>query len=200
MIKIPTTKSVGRIRLFVLALALFTSQFSFAQEESVAMRWSEVQLNCIRKDAARPTVQARNLYHASVVMYDAWAAYDDDANTVFLGKSLGDYFCPFDGVILPEDVQAAQEEALSYAMYRFLTDRYQPFAPTPSGAPANNWVTFMSGYVNGLMAELGYDPSITSTDYSDGDPAKLGNYIAMRMQEYGLQDGSNQQNNYANLY
>ncbi|MFZ4784571.1 MAG: T9SS type A sorting domain-containing protein [Flavobacteriales bacterium] len=200
MIKIPTTKSVGCIRLFVLACVLLSSQFCFSQEESVAMRWSEVQLSCIRKDAARPTVQARNLYHSAIIMYDAWAAYDDDANTVFLGKTLGDFYCPFDGVMLNEDVQAAQEKALSYAMYRFLTDRYQPFAPTPSGAPANNWVTFMSGYVNGLMTELGYDPSITSTDYSDGDPAKFGNYLAMRMQEYGLQDGSNQQNNYANLY
>jgi len=200
MIINPTKRFLSRIGVLC---ALFLSVFSvesIAQELSVAMRWSEVQLSCIRKDAARPTIQARNLYHSAIVMYDAWAVYDDNSTTVLLGKTLGNYTCDFDGIAVPEDVQAAQEEAISYAMYRFLTNRYQPFAPTPTGAPANNWVTFMQGYVDGLMTQLGYDPLITSTDYSDGDPAKLGNYIAMKMQEYGLQDGANQANNYANLY
>ena len=164
------------------------------------MRWNEVQLNCIRKDAARPTVQARNLYHAAIVMFDAWAVYDDNSTTVLLGKTLGNYTCDFDGITIPSDIQAAQEEAISYAMYRFLANRYQAFSPVVGEGNPSNWVLFMQGYCDDLMNELGYDPSITSTDYSDGDPAKLGNYIAMKMQEYGLQDGANQANNYANLY
>jgi len=200
MIKSPTKRFIGRIGVVCALFLNFLSVESVAQELSVAMRWSEVQLNCIRKDAARPTIQARNLYHAAISMYDAWAVYDNDATTVLLGKTLGNYSCEFDGVPIPEDVQAAQEEAISFAMYRFLTYRYQPFAPTPVDATANTWVLFMQGYVDGLMNDLGYDVSNTSTDYSDGDPAKLGNYIALKMQEYGLQDGANQANNYANLY
>jgi hypothetical protein len=87
---------------------------------------------------------------------------------------------------------AAQEKAISYAAYRTLWNRYTIFAP---GA---NLLT-IQGYLNDRMAQLGYDTGITSTDYSDGDPAKLGNYIAAKLQEFALQDGSNQQGNYANL-
>ncbi|MFN6377905.1 MAG: T9SS type A sorting domain-containing protein [Flavobacteriales bacterium] len=183
---------ISALRVFLLAI-MFVPVSLMAQEISVAMKWNQVQLNGIRKDAARPTVQARNLYHASILLYDCWAVYDNDASTVFLGKTLGNYTCPFNGIIIPEDRQAAQEKAMSYAMYRFMAHRY-------SNAPLNNWNTFILGYCNDLMAELGYPTNITSTDYSDGDPAKLGNYIAARMQEYAFQDGSNQQFNYANQY
>lgn len=182
----------------VLGIILFSisslfSYSAFAAEESVAMRWNRVMLNGIRKDGARPTVQARNLYHAAVLMYDCWAVYDDDAATVFLGQTLGNYSCPFNGIMIPDNRQEAQEKAISYAMYRFMAHRY-------SEAPLNNWNNFILGYCNDLMDELGYPTNITSTDYSDGDPAKLGNYIAARMQEYAFQDGSNQQFSYANLY
>lgn len=180
------------VSMMVLTGLLFTGT-AFANEESVAMKWNKVMLNGIRKDAARPTVQARNLFHASILMYDCWAVYDDDASTFFLGKTFGDYTCSFDGAMVPADRQAAQEKAISYAMYRFMAHRY-------SNAPLNNWNTFILGYCNDLMAELGYPTDITSTDYSDGDPAKLGNYIAAKMQEFAFQDGSNQQFNYANLY
>ena len=179
--------------LLLLAFLTFSAQFSWSQESSVAMKWNEVQLNCIRKDRARPTVQARNLFHASVLMYDCWAVYDDDASPFFLGKTWGNFTCPFDGAMIPEDRQAAQEKAMSYAMYRYLFHRY-------NNAPQNNWNLFMIGYCNDLMSELGYPTDVTSIDYSDGDPAKLGNYIAMRMQQFALQDGSSQQFNYAPLY
>lgn len=161
-------------------------------QHSVAMQWNETQLNCIRKYFPKPTVHARNLFHASVVMYDAWAVYDDDASPYMLGNQLGEFTCPFMGILAPTDVQAAQEKAISYAMYRLLWNRYTSFAP------AANLAT-IQGYINGQMNLLGYDPSITSIDYSDGDPAKLGNYIASKMNQFGLIDGSNQQNNYANL-
>lgn len=194
-----STKLKFFVRL-VSAFLLFTWSTPIWSQNSVARMWMEVQLSCIRKDAARPTVQARNLAHASILMYDLWAVYDDDAATVMLGNTFNGFTCPFDGIALPEDREAAQNKAISYGMYRFLTNRYQPFAPTPVGAPANNWVTFMQGYLNDCMVSLGYDMSITSTDYSDGDPAKLGNYLALRMQQYALTDGANQANNYANTF
>ncbi|MEN9348004.1 MAG: hypothetical protein RLZZ77_1515 [Bacteroidota bacterium] len=190
-----STYSIQKWMLVLISFitGAFVASPLMAQEHSVAMKWNEVQLNCIRKDAARPTIQARNLFHASVIMYDAWAIYDNDADPFFIGKTWAGYTAPFNGITPPTDVKAAQEKTISYAMYRYLRNRYQ-------NAPNNNWNLFMLGYCNDLMAELGYDTEITSTDYSDGDPAKLGNYIAAQMQAFALQDGSNQQNNYANLY
>ena len=41
---------------------------------SVARIWNEATLPSIRHDWARPTVHARNLWHTSALMYDAWAA------------------------------------------------------------------------------------------------------------------------------
>ncbi|MEZ4849310.1 MAG: hypothetical protein R3B93_11985 [Bacteroidia bacterium] len=45
------------------------------------------------------------------------------------------------------------------------------------------------------MAELGYDTQFTSMDYTSGSPAAFGNYIGRLLIEFGLQDGSNEQNN-----
>jgi len=55
------------------ALVLFgLSAASSAQADwSVARKWNEQQLQAIRKDLARPTVTARNLYHVAACMYDA---------------------------------------------------------------------------------------------------------------------------------
>ena len=39
---------------------------------------------------------------------------------------------------------------------------------------------------------------ITSTDYSSNSFAALGNYLAQEMISFGLQDNSNEQNNYEN--
>src|SRR6186713_1807562 len=43
---------------------------------SVARQWNEVLLQAIRRDFARPTVHARNLFHVSGAMWDAFASYD----------------------------------------------------------------------------------------------------------------------------
>ena len=48
-------------------------------EHSAARLWNEENLDAIRRDYARPTVHARNLYHVSVAMWDAWAAYSVNA-------------------------------------------------------------------------------------------------------------------------
>ena len=186
--------SLLRSALLTLTLVIISVHSSSAQQNSVARQWSETQLSCIRKYFAKPTVHARHLSHVSVAMFDAWAVYDDEAQPYFLGQTWGGFNCPFNGIPMPADgdLIAAQEKAISYAAYRTLWNRYTIFAP---GA---NLLT-IQGYLNDRMASLGYDTGITSIDYSDGDPAKLGNYIAAKLQEFALQDGSNQQNNYANL-
>ena len=67
-------------------------------QKSVARDWNEELLDAIRNDFARPTVHARNLFHSSMMMYDAWAVFDCNAETVFLSKtfnSLGPIFLFF---------------------------------------------------------------------------------------------------------
>ena len=52
--------------------------------KSVARLWDEALLDAIRRDFPAPTVHARNLYHVSAAMWDAWAAFDPDADGVFV--------------------------------------------------------------------------------------------------------------------
>ncbi len=174
---------------YVLLLGLLMSSgISFAQH-SVARLWNEALLEAIRNDFARPTVHARNLFHISAAMYDAWAAYDPSVATYFLGKQHQDYLFLFEGVEPPEDILAARQEAISSACYRLLKFRFR-------NSPG--WEeTFL--HIEHLMDSLGYDPAYTNEDYTTGKPAALGNYIAASIIEFGLQDGSNEGGSYQNI-
>ena len=170
--------------------AFMAMAIQISAQHSVARQWNEALLNGIRNDFARPTVHARNLWHTSIAMYDAWAIYTNSAETYFVGDTVGDFYCPFTPVAYPANVKAAQEEAMSYAMYRIM---YQRFIFSPGSQ-----VTL--GYVDSLFLHLGYDPTITSTNYSAGGPAELGNYIAQELIAFGLQDSSNEQIDYINTF
>jgi hypothetical protein len=159
---------------------------SAAAEPSVARQWNEVLLEGVRNDLARPTVHARNLFHTSVVMYDAWAAYDSIAEPFLLGKRVEGFRCPFSGISKPPDIEAARAEALSYAAYRLLRHR---FADSPG---AGHSLQLMDD----LLADLGYDAAVRSVDYASGSPAALGNYLAQCMIDFGLQDGANEAGGY----
>lgn len=182
------------MRIFTSILFILSSLGAMQAQHSIAREWNEMLIFAIRGDFGRPTIHARNLFHTSVVMYDAWAAYDDEATPYLLGKTVGNFTCPFDGVPTPTDVQAAREEAISFAAYRLLKHR---FANSPGNTNPN---FFTSQQLDFKMLQLGYDINNISTDYSTGDPAALGNYIASQMIGFGYQDGSNEQFNYANLY
>ena len=52
---------------------------SVEADRSVARLWNEAVLAAIRSDFPAPTIHARNLFHSSAAMWDAWAAYDPDA-------------------------------------------------------------------------------------------------------------------------
>lgn len=159
-------------------------------QHSVARMWNEAVLVGIRNDYARPTVHARNLFHLSVAMYDAWAVYDNTAQTYLLGKTVHNVTVPFTGIPSPVDVKAAREEAISYAAYRLLEHRFKD---------SPDWFA-TARYLDSLFTHLGYDAQDTTVDYSAGSPAALGNYIAKSIIAYGLKDGSNEQWKYANLY
>ena len=172
---------------FTLAvLTVLSINTSFGQQ-SVARQWNEVLLEAIREDYARPTVHARNLFHVSAAMYDAWAAYDDYADTYFLGNTINQFNFHFEKVLLIEDSEAVREEAVSFAAYRILAHRFK----NSPGA-----TTTLQRF-DDLLSSLGYDKTTTTIDYTTS-AAGLGNYIAEFVISYGLQDGANETNAYAN--
>ncbi|MDR8390959.1 hypothetical protein NC796_07410 [Aliifodinibius sp. S!AR15-10] len=148
-------------RLIAVSILSFVSimlpKIAYAQH-SVARQWNEILLESIRSDFARPTVHARNLYHASIAMYDGWAVYDYVAKPYFLGKTVGGYYCPFDGITTPADIEKAREETISYAVFRLLRHRFKQ-----SPGADQSFARFDS-----LMRALGFDPSFSSTSYSSG--------------------------------
>ena len=142
-------------------------------EWSVARRWDEALLDAIRRAVPAPTVHARNLFHVSAAMWDAWAAYDPTATGYFVNDKH-----------TATDVAAARDEAISYAAYRVLTNRYIKSA----GADES-----LSEFDN-LMDSLCYPLDNTTT--SGDSAAAVGNRIAATIVAFGLSDGSNQADSY----
>ena len=160
-------------RSFV-ALGLFWTVASSAYADpTVARLWNESLLDAIRIDFPAPTVHARNLYHSSAAMYDAWATFENSASGRFYTTKH-----------IAGDVAAARQEAISYAAYRVLLQRY-----TLSTDPTASQALF-----DGVMNTLGYDKSVTTTD--GNTPAAIGNRIAEQILTSQLNDGSNEANNY----
>ncbi|MFK7806308.1 MAG: FG-GAP repeat domain-containing protein, partial [Saprospiraceae bacterium] len=120
--------------------------------------WNELLLESIRRDLARPTVHARNLFHSSIAMWDAWAIYNEEGCNYLLGQNVGGYTCDFQGFTLPADIEEGLNETISYAMYRILSHR---FANSPQS------LTLQAAY-NSHMNDLGYNINITSTNYQSG--------------------------------
>ncbi len=136
-------------------------------DKSVARLWDEALLDAIRRDFPAPTVHARNLYHTSAAMWDAWAAYDAVGDGVFVTEKAS-----------APDLASAREEAISYAAYRVLSHRYRDSAGGPQSLHQ----------FDELMASLCY-PWGTTTTVGDA-PAALGNRIAETIIETTLDDGS----------
>ena len=167
-----------------------TPQTADVRDPSVARQWNEALLASIRKDLARPTVHARNLFHVSAAMYDAWAVYSDTATTYLAGHELNGFDCAMDDVDTDVDLQPAREEAISYAAYRIIRHRFTNSPGATTTLPQ----------LDTLMDTLGYDVADTSTDVASGSPAAVGNRIAECYIAYGLQDGANEAGGYANLH
>jgi hypothetical protein len=143
-------------------------------DRSVARMWNEQLLAAIRIDAPRPTVHARNLFHVSAAMYDAYAAYDPVAAPLYADES----------PVAAGRPEGEQSVAISHAAYRMLLNR---FAGSPG--QATSFTRFAT-----CMGELGLDPS--DTTITGSSPAAVGNRIAAVIIARGLQDGSNQQGSY----
>ncbi|MFK2820432.1 FG-GAP-like repeat-containing protein [Flavobacteriaceae sp. LMIT009] len=159
--------------------------------KSIARIWNEALLEAIRGDYARPTVHARNLFHISVAMYDAWAVYDHDARPYFIGNDVHGFETELLEFIPVESIEESRKKAISYAAYRIISHR---FANSPGSEET-------IARINLIMDQLGYDYNLqVGTHYEFGNAAALGNYIAQKMIEYGNVDGSREQSDYSNAY
>lgn len=142
-------------------------------EWSVARRWDEVLLDAIRRALPNPPVHARNLFHTSVAMWDAWAAYDPVAEGYLVKEKAQ-----------ASDVAAARNEAISYAAYRVLTARFDEAVGGPDSLAE----------FDRLMRSLCYDVDVATAE--GNSPAALGNRIAAAVLAYGRDDGSNEAGGY----
>jgi hypothetical protein len=150
------------------------SVIDVAANKSAARRWDEQMLASIRRDLPRPTVHARNLFHVSAAMWDAWAAYDTTAKGVFVKEKQ-----------TATDVGLARAEAVSYAAYRVLLDRYTKAVGGPIDVAC----------YRAVMQAMGYDPD-DATD-TGTTPRALGNRIGEAIALFGATDGSDQALSYA---
>ena len=147
-----------------------------AVQPSVARQWDEELLDAIRRDNPRPPVHARNLFHVSVAVYDAWAAYDATAKPYLTHEH-----------VTSTDVERDRAIAISFAAYRVLSERYSPALAIGAAASQASF--------DARMSALGLDK--TDTDTSGPGPAALGNRVAAAVIAFGKRDGSNEDGNYA---
>src|SRR5437899_6220483 len=134
--------------------------------ENVALQWDNAALQAIRVTTPGPPIVARALAIAHTAMYDAWAAYADQAvGTRWWGAWRR---APVERTL------ANKDEAVSFAAYRALVDLF------PTQMPA----------FNDAMRSLGYDPANGSTDVAT--PAGVGNMAAAAVIAFRHVDGANQ--------
>lgn len=163
----------ARVGLLLAAVQWFT-EVTQGAHASIARIWNEEILAAIRIDLPHPPVHARNLFSLSVAMYDAWAAYDPVA-VGYLYHSKHS----------TSDSAATRKEAISYAAYRILTERYA----------LSRGATKTLATLEARLRSLGYDPQFVSTDPST--PAGVGNAVAASVSQWFINDGSFQLNAYA---
>jgi hypothetical protein len=141
---------------------------------SMARRWNELQLDMIRRAIPHPPFHARNLYHVSVAMYDAWAAFEPDATGfVYTVKHTAD------------DKEAAQDAAISHAAAAVLRERFT----------GQNGEAIDMNCIDDFMSVLGLDAAYEGT--TGDDPASVGNLIGAEVLARFLGDGANEANAYA---
>jgi hypothetical protein len=135
--------------------------------DSVVLRWNDAFLQGVRESRLGPPMVSRALAVAHTCIYDAWAAYDNNAVGTRLGGSLR----------RPsrERTLANLNQAISFAAYRAAVDLF------PGSA---------SSAFDPLMRDLGYNPTDGSTDTTTA--AGIGNVAARAVLDFRHRDGANQ--------
>ena len=173
-------KQYPKVSSALAAALLFMAMQATA--DSVARTWNEENLAAVRLSFPDPPVHARNLFHVSVAMYDAWAAYDPEATGYIYREN----------TTFPEDVEAARREAISHAAYRMLRHRYitvrHPNTPVTNALQTQN-------AIRAAMVSLGYDPNDLGA--LGNSPSAVGNRVAETIIEWTANDNSNETGGYA---
>ncbi|MBI2516842.1 MAG: VCBS repeat-containing protein [Opitutae bacterium] len=150
--------------------------------KSVARWWDEALLDGIRTDTPNPPVHARNLYHISATLWDSFWAYETNGwanhHEIFVKETPA----------LPAgeaDRVAAQREAMSYAAYTVIRQR---FANSPGSAATTAGIRW-------LMRQFGLNPDFT--DATGSSPASVGVRIGQQILALNLNDGANEAGRYA---
>lgn len=184
-------KKIAFISCFIIFVQItgagLCQNTAYAQP-TVVQQWNEQILEAIRNDFARPNVHARNLFHLSAAMYDAWAIYDEIAEPYLIGNRLGDFQSGFTGIEQPGNIDAARKEAISTAAYTLIRHRFQ-YSPGAEG-------TFLR--TDSLLLALGYNIDRAGNGYESGSAASLGKFIGEQYIAFGLVDGTKEQFDYGN--
>ena len=180
----------------VFYILIFISLPIFSQEKSSAAQWIDITLHAVKWDSQGPTIQSRNLYHLTLAMYESWAVFHDDCEQSFLGKKNGGFQSVFDGFDHSkyENKDSISEIVMSQAAYRLIENRYSRYSSKNRGTDKG----IIEGFSD-LADSLNIMRSYMVDDYSSGDLFALGNYIANQIIEFGVQDGSNESDEYESL-
>ena len=141
---------------------------------SIAEIWDTTARAVLTAGNAAPPVAARDLFHLSAAMWDAWAAYDPTAAGYFVTAKAQ-----------AADPLSARDTAISYAAYRLMVWR----------ASVGGNLDKSFGLLTNRMRALCFSPDFTSTVGTS--PAALGNRIAAAAIAYGKHDGSLEAQHYA---
>ena len=92
---------------------------------TVACQWIDALIEGVKKDGQGPTVHARNIFHLSAAIYDAWAMYEGEAETYLMSNSLDGFESkPIEFTPNCENLDSAQEVTICYAAFRLLEKRF----------------------------------------------------------------------------
>ena len=175
----------------ILNITIDTSEIDWISNNiSIARLWNEILLEAIRNDFARPTVHARNLFHISAAMYDAWAIIKQQGSTYLTGQIVNDFNVDYGSFSNDLTEEENMTTAISYCAYRLISHRF-------SQSPNSEYIINLASFYMNL---LDYDIENYETLNNTQDPIHLGNYIAENYILYGLQDGSREELNYENQY
>jgi hypothetical protein len=138
-----------------------------ASDTTVVTRWNQAVLQAVSDTRMSPPLVARALAIIHTSMYDAWAAYDEDAIGTRFGAQLRRPWF--------EHTEPNKAEAISHAAYRAAIDLF----PTQQDTIFRPW-----------MYSLGYTPN--PSELNRKTPAGVGNCAASAVIAFRHHDGANQ--------
>jgi len=153
---------------------------------SIAREWMDTLLEMVKEDGQGPTIQARNLFHVSAAMHDAWSAYDTKQSTYFLGKERNGKVIAFNPNFkrISKNIDSLRTIAISYAAFNIIKARYDLYGS--KGRTID--------ILNSTFEKHQFKINKTqTTNYVNGSPEALGNYIAQQILLFGKNDGSKEE-------